>query len=939
MEQVQDSIGNTLGELQKPRSSVDEASRFSRDLAKAQERSTANIADAMALLATQLSDLNSVTEVTQRGNYILRRLHFPEIFQRESDVKQAEEDTFGWIVGNPKPPASNIPRNHAYKSLMSFLETDGCLFFFCGKAGSGKSTMMKFLSTYSSRQSFVHSGLEKWAGSRKLVIVRMYFWSADSRLQRTMEGFYRTILFHTLSQCPELVSEIFPHESPTRPADLSIIAPFPIGELQEAFDRLVRLGQTRDETRFCYFIDGLDEYDADNQSYRALAKKLVNWSTLDSVKIICSARPYTVFRESFEGVGITLEFHELTRDDMRAFASRQFQTNLNDPTMVLRQTACLKFVEQIVTRADGVFSWASLVVRSLINGALDGETVENLERRLEECPDKIGDMFKKMLSKVDSSPSVRRRSNMLMYLAAHNPLESALNALSLTWLDEASWFEGSDLGNFPFNRQARHYSEHEIVRKHEEARKLLHSLTQGLLELNEATSRDQIPYFRYSIGFFHRSVRDFIRDHCFEPFGSEITLAESYSRLRAAEVKFLPLIPLSRSEQLRLVPYVTYLYEYTFWWFGSLARRRLSPSLSCLREFEHTIASHVPKLYTGYGHQEEFWAQVFRGTMLIGGSRSYRWESTNSGRGGEKGCSFEHWAIYWFQGRQYVAQVNDGDDPKTLSHLLSASLASDTDTTKYLLDRGRRPVDSIEIHQSQMRKISSIWAVFLRDFANVVGEHIRKEREARDWPSYLDSLWLSRLSKIMELYLQADADPSAFFLVKIPNLSSQTTTYQPPADPPNLVSRAHGAQGSPLRGLPPPLANSSSSNTLTSKRPTLRSGPRRPKGTSSPLLPPPIVSSSRTAFTSGTYRVTIMQMLSAFNASNLMNVERIIHDATMDTKENTEKSTATSKTRDEIVNELLPSPQLLVQNDWLVLAVILPGWDESIRGDFEVRVF
>ncbi|KAK0711719.1 hypothetical protein B0H67DRAFT_443548, partial [Lasiosphaeris hirsuta] len=366
---------------------------------------------------------------------------------------------------------------------------------------------MKFLS----RHSAVRSGLEEWADGKKLIMVTMFFWNAESRLQRTAEGFYRTIIFQTLSQCPELVAGVFPTESPTKPTDLAIIAPFPVGELEEAFDRLVKLGGTQNDFRFCYLIDGLDEYDGDNQSYRALAKQLVRWSSLDGVKIICSARPYTVFRDAFRDAGTTLEFDELTRQDMFTFASRQFALHLTHSVPPICRDACLASVDRIVTRADGVFSWSSLVVRSLINGALDEDTVDKLEERLEECPDKIEDMFEKMLSKVDHSPSVRRWSNTIMYLAAYNPIQSALNALTLTWLDDASWFEDGNLGSFPFNQQPRPYTESEVVVKHAYARKLLHSLTQGLLELKEATCSDQIQYFRYSIGFFHRSVVDFLR--------------------------------------------------------------------------------------------------------------------------------------------------------------------------------------------------------------------------------------------------------------------------------------------------------------------------------------------------------------------------------------------------------------------------------------------
>lgn len=867
LEKVQDKISKSLSHLKGLQQSSDE-------------------------LAQQLKDLQAVTVATRRGNYILRRLHFPEIFLRESDVQVAEQDTFGWIVGDPEPPHSDVARYCAFNSLSSFLRSsDGSILFFCGKAGSGKSTMMKFLSKHSA----VCSGLEEWADGKKPIIVSMYFWNADSRLQRTIEGFYRTILFHTLSQCPELVAHVFPTEQSTRPTDLTIIAPFSVGELEEAFDRLVKLGDARDDFRFCYLIDGLDEYDGDNQSHRALAKKLVSWSSLDGVKIICSARPYTVFRDAFRDAGTTIEFHMLTRQDMHTFASRQFTTNLTHSVPLTCRDACLGFVDQIVTRADGVFSWASLVVRSLINGALDGDTADKLEERLEECPDKIEDMFEKMLSKVDPSPSVRRRSNMIMYLAAYNPLQSALNALTLAWLDDATWFRDGNIGTFPFDQQPRPYTESEIALKHANARKLLHSLTQGLLELKEATYGDQIPYFRYSIGFFHRSVHDFLRGHCYEPFGSQTALVEVYSRLRAAEVKFLASVPQELYQQLKLAPSVTNLYEYTFWWFGYLARKDLSPSYSCLREFELAVTSNIPWTSSGslnraFLPSESFWLLVFRGTMRIDGERSYRWETVNSGVGNLGGCSFLHWASYWFQGSHFRDQLCACDGSEELSALLSSSLASDVETTRFLLDQGRRPADCVRIlcpGDNQQR--ISVWAVFLRDFANIVNQQTLKERARREWPAYLDSPWLSRLSAIIELYLRFGADPDAFYVVKVPTVEKtlrEITANFPAGTPPSIRDGfAHAAARWKV------------------------------------------------------YRVTLLQMLDVFKSNNLPSIHKLLGDSVL---LDINSSRAKRLPRDTLValrSELLPSPQLLKERDWHVVGVFLPGWGETLGGTFEVRVF
>jgi hypothetical protein len=206
----------------------------------------------------------------------------------------------------------------------------------------------------------------------------------------------------------------------------------------KTFRRLVTTGTAKsNDYRFCYFIDGLDEYDGDNQQYLILAKTLATWGNCIGVKLVCSSRPYTVFRDVFRIPGaITIELHNLTRKDIQSFASTQFKRNLSGPETEGALTTCLTLADEIVRRADGVFLWAALAVRSLINGAIDGEDTRELEERLRDYPDGLQKMFAKMLGNVDPSPSVRRRSNTVMYLAVHNPLGTAMNAIAFSWLGD-----------------------------------------------------------------------------------------------------------------------------------------------------------------------------------------------------------------------------------------------------------------------------------------------------------------------------------------------------------------------------------------------------------------------------------------------------------------------------------------------------------------------
>ncbi|KAK4188476.1 hypothetical protein QBC35DRAFT_369947, partial [Podospora australis] len=198
------------------------------------------------------------------------------------------------------------------------------LFAIHGKAGCGKSILMKFLGDNDS----VSNILRRWAGmNTKLVVVKMFFWRSADKLQKSMAGFYRTILFHIIRQCPEFVEILLPYDSDNFRLNVSAFTKveFRLSELHNAFQRisLVHAGSATTHS-FCYSIDGLDEYEGDNVDQKFLAEQIASWCKplqSDRVKVIVSSRPNTVFRKVFgEDAGdVTMNLHEVTKDDIVAF--------------------------------------------------------------------------------------------------------------------------------------------------------------------------------------------------------------------------------------------------------------------------------------------------------------------------------------------------------------------------------------------------------------------------------------------------------------------------------------------------------------------------------------------------------------------------------------------------------------------------------------------
>ena len=130
-----------------------------------------------------------------------------------SKIQLQRENTNGSEVNHSTNGSSKLSdeqksKNHVRQSFLEWLRSGNGIYHISGKAGSGKSTLMKFLC----QNPRLTNELEQWAGNRKLVYASFFFWASGDRLQRSLEGLYRSLLFEVLSQCPGLIKSVFPEQ-------------------------------------------------------------------------------------------------------------------------------------------------------------------------------------------------------------------------------------------------------------------------------------------------------------------------------------------------------------------------------------------------------------------------------------------------------------------------------------------------------------------------------------------------------------------------------------------------------------------------------------------------------------------------------------------------------------------------------------------------------
>ncbi|KAK7179601.1 small s protein [Paraphaeosphaeria sporulosa] len=344
-----------------------------------------------------------ITDEKKHGHEqdILSWLDFRQIHWRYDAVDDAYQDTYNWIF-------ESANGTQEWDDLGSHLRQDvKDPYFIDGKAGSGKSTLMKYI--VDNRKT--REALKEWAGQDPLLILPFFFWNIGTTLQKSHIGLLRALLYTVLSKHPELVPAVFPKLFHNWKGSDAEIAP-DYTELKRAFELMI---QKSTYLKLAIMIDGIDEFEGDHRDMSLFLRSLGS----PRVKLIISSRPLNSCLEALEGCP-TLRLQDLTRRDMAAFVQGELATH-HLMIRLLRQfpdRAPLLAVE-VVEKAAGVFLWVRLVVRLLIEGLEDGDDLDELEARLSSLPPDLRELYRRMLEKM-STKNQRQASEVFQIVQTWN---------------------------------------------------------------------------------------------------------------------------------------------------------------------------------------------------------------------------------------------------------------------------------------------------------------------------------------------------------------------------------------------------------------------------------------------------------------------------------------------------------------------------------------
>ena len=316
----------------------------------------------------------------------------------------------------------------------------------------------------------------------------------------------RSLLYQLFQQVPDLTQHVYPDlwllfgpdgQGQHKLRDEARV-PLDIEDLMKALQKACR-HLAQDQTRLCFFIDGLDEYEGQPKKIIGLINVL---RTGDKTKICASSRPWNEFEDAY-GRDKT---RKLCMEDFNRYheiCSRQVGRPPTIRGARAWETAGEGLTLELVKASRCVFLWVRLVVESFIEGLIDGERISQLRTRLAALlPKGLNSYFRRIL--LDNIKEEYRQTAAHFFLVALNACDM-LFPMSYWYIME----EGPD---YALKMEIGPLSNQIVDKRRTDIKLLLNARCKGLLQIRDDRPRpeDDIAALNQRVEFLHRTVRDFL---------------------------------------------------------------------------------------------------------------------------------------------------------------------------------------------------------------------------------------------------------------------------------------------------------------------------------------------------------------------------------------------------------------------------------------------
>ncbi|KAL9082858.1 MAG: hypothetical protein Q9165_008757 [Trypethelium subeluteriae] len=471
-----------------------------------------------------LSRVTQVTAAISREDWILNKLAFDEMHNRELSIEDAHAETFRWLLYDPsdedpgkdaegEKPSKKTQENEATglergqndrpklelspseprpkdrPDLTEFSEASEALEDGPVEGGvkeqeieKREKARLKFLRWLNSGSGIFH--IVGKLGSGKSTLMKLLSKEAKTRQELQEWAGGKRLVFGQLRD-----------------------GPFSTFELIAAFEQLIKSKAVFDKRKVCFFIDGLDEFDGDHWK---LARSLQRWSEVGDLKICVSSRPYNEFIHTFTDPSKGLALHALTRQDIQKFVEDEFEHDERFLSVYAQDKRYARLVESLVEKAEGVFLWVRLVMRELLTGMCNSYSISQLEEELDQLPEGLETLFRKLLTSI-RKPDRMRAARTFLILTSELSFRNA-NRLVVVHavIDELSDAH-HDSGLLYSAELGLPVTTEDVAKMTHNMRDRLNSRCKGLIQISKSPAfrGEKLAY----LDFIHRPVHEFLTMH------------------------------------------------------------------------------------------------------------------------------------------------------------------------------------------------------------------------------------------------------------------------------------------------------------------------------------------------------------------------------------------------------------------------------------------
>lgn len=491
-----------------------------------------------ASYAQQVQDLLPILDSDTRARRsVLSSLIFPHIDTRRSQISRAHTQTYDWIL---KPRGNELVTWNDFPAWLAGSEKDQ-IYWICGKAGSGKTTLMRELdartrkytsisedestseddSTTQDTVTSVDVSITAWLEDRQLIRASYYIWDAGATDQKSFHGLLRSLAHQIFQSDLSCIDKAVKHRRWDDERSSISPKPWTDDELKKTVTNAVDC--LRENCRFLLLIDGLDELEGADEKREEMLLFLRKVASFPHVKLCVSSRPWNISVHAFRACP-QLHLEDLTRGDMSKYVTDKLHEHSGFQKLLRHNPKLISIVtEKILREAQGVFLWVRLAVRDILVVVRDGGQTRHVLRELSRMPSDLEDYFKRMMESIE--PQYRADASMILqtalckldYTLQLPPFADKIEytgpdflLVHLGFLDEEMdpYFAGrsSFVTDFVSNEDEMNDLLDSLDRR-------LNSRCMGLLKVDEI-SRQEMRAGRYlwnaRIEFLHRTVRDFL---------------------------------------------------------------------------------------------------------------------------------------------------------------------------------------------------------------------------------------------------------------------------------------------------------------------------------------------------------------------------------------------------------------------------------------------